>query len=327
MVDVRSKKCHRCKVKRPLYNKAGETSALYCGDCKEPDMVDVKNKKCHKCKVKIPVFNITGETSTLYCGDCKEPDMVDVKNKKCSYENCNISAYYGLPGHKKETCYQHRKEGYIANPNKKCIEKNCKQMAIYGYTSAKHCEEHKHEDEVDLIQRKCKACGLIEVVNKDGYCYCQNQNLFNRIRLAKQKTVKNYLDRNCEIKYISYDKQIDHGVCGRERPDFLYDCESFYIVLEVDEDQHEQRNCDCEQVRMINISQSLGMKTLFIRYNPDKYKVKNGGRMQTENKRLQTLLDVLLYYKKNGFKDYCMVTHMYFDEDEREEWFKPHKLL
>jgi len=258
--------------------------------------------------------------------------MVDVKNKMCLFNGCKTRTCYGLPGYSAESCYQHRQEGFISTPKKTCIEKKCKNMAIYGYTSAKHCEEHKYEDEIDLIQRRCKACGILEVLNKDGYCYCQDKELFNRVRLAKQKTVKNYLDRNFKLKYQSYDKQIDGGLCGKERPDFLFDCGSFYLVLEVDEDQHEQRSCECEQVRMINISQSLGSPTLFIRFNPDKYKIKDGGKMLSEKKRLDKLVEILNYYKDKGVEvfennGFCLVCYMFYDEDEPTFWVNPMKLL
>jgi hypothetical protein len=324
--------CEKCNKRQPRYNKSEEKEAIYCGDCKDPDMVNVINKKCYKCKNKQPNFNKVGETNALFCGDCKEPDMVNITIKVCSYLDCKNNAYYGFPGNKIETCYQHRQDGFIRRPKKICLEKHCKQMAIYGYTTAKHCEEHKYEDEIDLIQHKCKACGLIEVVNKEGYCYCKDEELFKRVRLAKQKTVKNYLDRHFELKYISYDKQIDYGICGKERPDFLFDCKSFYLVLEVDEDQHEQRNCECEQVRMINISQSLGMPTLFLRFNPDKYKLNKGDKMYSERKRLESLVDVLNYYKDKSTdlfenKGFSLVTYMFYDEDKKTQWLKPIKLL
>ena len=111
----------------------------------------------------------------------------------------------------------------------------------------------------------------------------------------------------------------------------MFDCGSFYLVLEVDEDQHDQRGCDCEQVRMINISQSLGMNTLFIRFNPDKYKVKDGGKMLSEKKRLDKLVEILNYYKDKGVEvfenGFCLVCYMFYDEDEPTFWVNPMKLL
>ena len=36
------------------------------------------------------------------------------------------------------------------------------------------------------------------------------------------------------------------------------DLEDRNVILEVDECQHYNRNCHCEQTRMVNVSQSLG---------------------------------------------------------------------
>ena len=45
------------------------------------------------------------------------------------------------------------------------------------------------------------------------------------------------------------------------------------VMLEVDEGQHKTRACECEQIRMINITQALGSETtIWIRYNPDAFK-------------------------------------------------------
>ena len=57
-----------------------------------------------------------------------------------------------------------------------------------------------------------------------------------------------------------------------ERPDRLWDFGTHCVILEVDENQHSERACVCEVVRMVNIHQSLGgARVVFIRYNPDVY--------------------------------------------------------
>ena len=44
-------------VKRPIYNKPGETKGVFCNEHKSEGMVDVKNKKCeHDGCVRQPVF-------------------------------------------------------------------------------------------------------------------------------------------------------------------------------------------------------------------------------------------------------------------------------
>ena len=58
------------------------------------------------------------------------------------------------------------------------------------------------------------------------------------------------------------------------RPDFVFDYNTHKFVVKVDEHQHNNYNCQCEQVRMAQITQSIGIPTIFIRYNPYKYKDK-----------------------------------------------------
>ena len=77
-----------CKV-RPIFNKEGETKALYCSQHKLEGMVDVKNKTCihPDCKV-IPIYNKEGETKALYCSQHKLEGMVDVKHETCKTYLC-----------------------------------------------------------------------------------------------------------------------------------------------------------------------------------------------------------------------------------------------
>jgi len=61
------------------------------------------------------------------------------------------------------------------------------------------------------------------------------------------------------------------------------------LVLEVDEDQHSSREDLCECTRMVNITSSFGMPTIFVRYNPDRYKPIRGNRQASFAKRVDVL--------------------------------------
>lgn len=77
--------------------------------------------------------------------------------------------------------------------------------------------------------------------------------------------------------YEWYDRRINNAEFGREGPDlvFVSNNGTHYVILEVDEKQHKSYNVECECNRMVNIGQSLGQPVMFIRYNPNKYKIKN----------------------------------------------------
>ena len=66
-----------------------------------------------------------------------------------------------------------------------------------------------------------------------------------------------------ELVGMSTDVIIDHGECGAERPDRVFDFGNKIIILECDEDQHRYRICECEQTRMVNISQSFNHRPSF----------------------------------------------------------------
>lgn len=127
---------------------------------------------------------------------------------------------------------------------------------------------------------------------------------FKSRRLAKQNKVRDFLKvqrDNAEtwpthMKWISTDKIIEAGLCGKERPDFLFDCGTHFIVLECDEHQHRNSQCACEQTRMINVTQSLGMSTFWIRFNPDQWKDEHGkkhGGLEDSNWNWTQRLDIL----------------------------------
>ncbi len=201
----------------------------------------------------------------------------------------------------------------IKYPKRKCQIEKCNNYAIWGKSVQEHCEEHKEKNEINLIEKNCINCGLSNVLNdKNKCCYCDPTNI-KKVRLAKQSKVKLFLDQN-EFEYISCDKIIDGGACGKERPDFLFDCGDHFVILEIDENQHKNNNCECEQIRMINISQSLGLKTVFIRYNPDPFIVDNEKFNTTIGKRHKILEKWLRYLIDTTPKEFLSVIYLYFDD-------------
>lgn len=137
--------------------------------------------------------------------------------------------------------------------------------------------------------------------------------MFCRVRLAKQRETKTLLDVN-EVKYILYDSVID-AKCSKKRPDFVIDANTHMICLEVDENGHI--NYKCEENRMKELTQALGIPTIWIRYNPDSFKRKEGDTTKwTKNKR-QTLL--LEWIKKcqqtppQNETEFCRILYLFYD--------------
>lgn len=202
------------------------------------------------------------------CTRHKEPGMIDVKNAKC--DECDVGARYGLPGCKPSRCSRHRLSGMLLRPRAKCTV--CRKPALYGQNFvATHCEAHREETDQNLMERSCIACGLLMVLDANNKCEFCDPARFETNRLAKQNALMTYLDKH-KLRGNSTDVVIEKGLCGRERPDRVFEFDDKVVILECDEHQHKDRPCSCEQTRMVNLGQSFGgTPVYFLRWNPDMY--------------------------------------------------------
>ncbi len=241
----------------------------FCQTHCEDGMVCVIGKGCQfpGCKCRSRNYDIVGGKGR-FCTKHKEPGMVDVQNPKCDI--CSTSASYGLPGFKPSRCTRHRLSGMILRPRARC--KVCRKPAMYGPNFvAVHCESHRTDEDMNLMERECASCGLLMVLDAQNRCEFCDPTRFQTNRLAKQNALMSYLDKH-DLRGNSTDVVIEKGQCGKERPDRVFELDDKVVILECDEHQHKDRPCQCEQSRMINIAQSLGgVPVYFIRWNPDMY--------------------------------------------------------
>ena len=234
-----------CKIdgcaKRPNFNKEGETTALYCSTHKKEGMVNVRSKTCLECK-KIPAFNKEGETKGMYCSTHKKEGRVNVRSK---------------------TCLECSKQ---PNFNKE------------GETTALYCSTHKKEGMVDVKNKTCKSewCSTYVTEKYDGYCQYCYVNLFpdkpvTRNYKTKEYAVVEYVKTKFpDLNWIA-DKKISGG-CSKRRPDLLLDLLYQIVIVEIDENQHTEYDCSCQNKRIMELSQDLAHRPIvFIRFNPDDY--------------------------------------------------------
>lgn len=308
MINVKSKTCkvQDC-IKQPNFNHKGEKVGIFCSDHKESEMVNVKHKTCQfqGCE-KFPNFNYEKESIGIFCSNHKEPNMVDLKHLKCKSENCKTVAIYGYIGQELSYCGNHANKlnykGLYKNPNKLCD--NCENVSTYGIKEPMHCEEHAKVDEICLIIQTCTVCHKEnEIVNKEGLCitYCQPDKQYHQIKheKKKEKKVLKYLDDNLETDYkIQDDRTIDTS-CNRKRPDRIYDCNTHFVIVEIDENQHKgySKEENCELVRMHQIYEALGLPCIFLRFNPDNFKV--SGKLVKTN--ITTRLEQLTVWLQHCF--------------------------
>jgi len=245
--------------------------------------------------------------------------MINVAVHFCEHPDCEKIPNYGFVGHKPTRCRPHALEGMISKPKRRCEgvgNIKCSNWAHWGTNGSvpERCEVHRLSTDVDMVLKRCPVCMEPKRVGQDNLCADCGSN-FLSYRLCKQRRVKGYLDGTLEIPPYEYYDEIVNSSCGRERPDFVWDCGTHKVILEVDEDQHKDRLRTCEQTRMINITQAFFMPCIWIRYNPDKFK----GQKATlhERDRLKTLQETLLYAFKSTpttTNDVLRVIYLYFDQ-------------
>ena len=284
MVNVITPTCiHEGCKKIPAYNQEGETKGVYCAEHKKEMMVDVITPTCIQegCRIR-PYYNKEGETKGIYCSLHKTEGMIDVKNKTCIEYGCKKQRVYNNAGERKGIyCSEHKKEGMLNVISQMCIHEGCKIRPAFnkeGESKGIYCSVHKKEGMVNVISPTCKTylCSTLVQGKYDGYCLRCFMYLFpdkpvSRNYKTKEYAVVEYIKQNYpHLNWIA-DKIISGG-CSKRRPDLLLDLGYQVIIIEIDENQHIDYDCSCENKRTMELSQDMGHRPIiFIRFNPDDY--------------------------------------------------------
>jgi glutaredoxin len=334
MILITNRRCQETDCSSIAYfNVPGATTVLFCSVHKQAGMINVVAKSCKEegCH-KIPKFDVPGATRGMYCGEHKLVGMIDVVTKRCE-ECCTPKPQYGPPRKKAVRCKKHKKPGDVRNPNAKCSfvtdSKKCSNYALFGTgDNPTACEDHATMEMRNLVERACVSCGLPEVLNEAGICGVCDPEVVKRVCLAKQKIVSAYMKEK-GLVWVSEDKQLaDASACDyKKRPDFLFDAGTHFVIVEVDEHQHKGRACECEQVRMVNLTQALQLPTVFIRFNPDEYKPSKGNQVanSVRNDELVRVIKMLIGKSvKEIFEEgsVCGAVYLYYDGDRGSEHTK-----
>jgi hypothetical protein len=307
MIDIINKKCQHnsCNI-RPTYNYEGELHAKFCNLHKEFGMIDIKNKTCEyqKCKIQ-PTYNYEGESIARFCVSHKLENMIDVKSNRCEYNYCNTRPNYNYEGESKARfCVSHKLENMIDIKHKTCQHYGCKIQPTYNYegeSNARFCVSHKEIGMVDIKHKTCKSnlcLGTRANVKYKGYCTSCYQRLFPNDPLTyqirsktKEIAVRDYINSNFDG--FHHDIPLWTGNCDcthRRRIDHRKLIGNTLLCIETDENQHGSYDKTDEEIRYDDLMMLHGGKFVYIRFNPDKYKDKNG---KSINPMLYTRLPVL----------------------------------
>ena len=303
--------------KHPSYDDVGALVARFCKSHAHAGMVDIKHKRCifDGCDTR-PNYDDVGALVARFCKSHAHAGMVDIKSKRCIFDGCDTRPNYGKPGLPTSMCSTHKEKGMIRKSNAKCGR--CKKMAIWGKNWIPlSCEDHKQDDDMNLVERRCVLCQLTCVLDATDRCEYCNPESWRIARLVKQNALMSYLDQR-DLFGTSTDVTVDGGACGLERPDRVYDFGDKIVILECDEDQHKSRPCLCEQTRMVNLGQAFGgMPVYFIRWNPDNYEPRDARKMPEIVIRRYELVGNYLRDIRDGRvhmpQSLTSVIHLYFD--------------
>ena len=271
-----------CK-KRSYFNYEGQTKPQYCGEHRLNNMFDIKHPKCIYvgCKNQ-PTFNYKGVNRGLYCSIHKLNTMVNIVNKTCKTENCKTRPNYNYENKIGGIyCGIHKLDGMINVTSKRCSHQDCKKQPNYNYEGEIHrlfCNNHKLNGMVNITSKTCKTylCPTRVTEKYEGYCLFCYINTYpdkpvSRNYKTKEYSVVEYVKTNfSHLTWIS-DKTIQDG-CSKRRPDLFLDMGYQIIILEIDENQHTDYDCSCENKRIMELSQDVNHRPIiFIRFNPDEY--------------------------------------------------------
>ena len=296
MIDIISPRCiYDGCIKIPSYNYLGLKQRLYCVEHKLENMIDIKHPKCKEegCK-KIPNFNYDNEIKAIYCSEHKLENMIDIINKTCIFNRCKTRPSYNYEGFKNYIyCSKHKLDGMInIKHSEKCIYDECISIPNFNYENelkAIYCSKHKLDNMIDIKHPKCifEGCNIqISNPKYQGYCtrcfmYTFPNEPVARNYKIKEKHVTDFVNIHFEEYVESYDKKIQGG-CSKRRPDIFIDLFTHTIIIEIDEDNHNNYDIICENKRIMELFEDLANRPIvFIRFNPDKYTNDKGNTIKS----------------------------------------------
>lgn len=221
----------------------------------------------------------------------------NINKDKCS--RCK-KPYYGDTtilhnGKPLSTCEECRKENCPHGKRNKSECKECKKINMKN----NFCEHNTRKERCIICtpdtKHFCTSCRLFVVKKSNNYLcsYCNPDK--KTIQKTKEVRLKTFLE-NENYKFI-YNKKCNlNNSCQTYFPDFLIDCNKFFLIIECDENAHDSYDFKCEKIRENNICYALGLPCVFIRYNPDK----KGVKIKTKEKILKSYIE---YYVKKEESD------------------------
>ena len=321
----------RCKDKEHIEKNMVYTPRMYCShekrhskceDCKNDLTCEVngcENKSTYGMKQEFP--------SRCKIGDHREKRMVTQSRSYCHHyrlgcqcKTCDGSSICIHGRHRKQCkeCHgasiclhdKRRTACYICNP-----ESNF--FCVRRYNNDTRCITKKNKE----YDNHCVSC-FVELFPNDPKT--------EMVRLArKELNIFRYLIAEFPDKFI-YGKQL--LITDREEKctlfnrliDFQTEFDDCVLAIEVDEDQHKYYDPMDEKLRIMQIYQDAGKNLIFIRFNPDSYKIDGKIKKTKMSKRREALKDKIneiidKINRGDKFDEWYTEIKLFFDEGEMKD--------
>ena len=237
---------------RPYFNVPGETRPICCATCKTVNMIDVVHKRC-PCG-KRPSYGIKGE-SPMCCFTCKTVEMINVVSKRCP---CGKQSSYNVPGGKPICCATCKTDEMIDVIHKKCP---CGNHPIYNVLGSKPkcCSKCKTDEMIDVVNNICPGYNTecpVRTYIGNGHKYCMScdpndarRKQYKRFEEEFFAYVKDKLDIHKREFRVSFDQKETSKKYARL--DGVIFGDGVVICLEVDENGHQEYECDEHRMHLV----------------------------------------------------------------------------
>jgi len=286
-ICIHSKRKMLCKICSPH---------LYCQH-------NILKSKCKKCGSKDYCVHDKRKST---CKECQGNSICihDKQKTRCIICSPHLACYHNKI---KSRCKECGSNDYCNHGIQKTICKQCCGNAICCHNKIKYncieCGSNKFckHGKYKIFCKECDgSCICIHGLKKYVCGECCGSNLCINCKLSyknkkynnhcmrcfihlfpdqpvcrnyktKETAVAQYITTNFPNFTWNLDKKIEDG-CSRRRPDLVCDLGYQIIIVEVDENQHTDYDCSCENKRIMQLSQDVGHRPIvFIRFNPDDY--------------------------------------------------------
>ncbi len=244
---------------------------LSCKDCGNGSSICSHGKNKQICKDCNGSKICIHKKFKILCQECSPQSFCKHNKNKYNCQECSPQSFckhnknkYNCKECSPQYLCEHNKNKYICKDccgSSLCIHKKIKSLCKIC-DGAKLCKSEW-----------CETTGNAKYNNYCLFCYINlfpDQEITRNYKTKEKDVVDRIKNIFPDFSWV-HDKKIQDG-CSRRRPDLLLDIGTHIIIIEIDENKHNDYNCICEHKRLMELSQDLQHRPIiFIRFNPDEY--------------------------------------------------------